>query len=597
MDEQKNQEERFIFEEETVEIRTMEKDIAKLKAQGGDVFTGEKKIVPKKFKPKEELKKENSEDVEKKKKTDRFVEELKEEMKNKSEEGEEATHPTKEESAKEGVITEEDFKSSLSKEINLATQEEVEKKFSISLLAIPEEGGIVMGDGLYARGLKINVIAKPNEGFEFKGWIEEGNIVSEEPAYSIELNRDVTLAAKFEKKKEEVDSLTPTEEDIKDVLSLIAEEEAKKKAEEEAQKKEAREEEEERIKIEEAKIREEKERKRKEEEESEEKMFGKIAELEKEQKEMTATKKELETKKRELEEERSSLQSSLNEVLKRESEIENKEREIESETKNPKKEKVVKKDLWGWQEKRRLVEKERWDWDEKILKISAMIRDVERDREKIEDLEKENQMSLEDVRSKIEKMRLEKEKKELEKELTDIFIAKENKEKRLDKVRKEKQDTEHSLNIVNEKIGELIELKKEIENREAIESDPLLKKKVEKERWNVEDDIKTIEERKWVEEGKLREIMERERRAEQDRSEIESRKNQLKKRIDEIETAMEGGNNSLVDKKEEKTEKDSDEEAVKRYILENSGNPSEDIEKADRDILFFKYILKRAKQS
>lgn len=597
MDEQKNQEERFIFEEETVEIRTMEKDIAKLKAQGGDVFTGEKKIVPKKFKPKEELKKENSEDVEKKKKTDRFVEELKEEMKNKSEEGEEATHPTKEESAKEGVITEEDFKSSLSKEINLATQEEVEKKFSISLLAIPEEGGIVMGDGLYARGLKINVIAKPNEGFEFKGWIEEGNIVSEEPAYSIELNRDVTLAAKFEKKKEEVDSLTPTEEDIKDVLSLIAEEEAKKKAEEEAQKKEAREEEEERIKIEEAKIREEKERKRKEEEESEEKMFGKIAELEKEQKEMTAAKKELETKKRELEEERSSLQSSLNEVLKRESEIENKEREIESETKNPKKEKVVKKDLWGWQEKRRLVEKERWDWDEKILKISAMIRDVERDREKIEDLEKENQMSLEDVRSKIEKMRLEKEKKELEKELTDIFIAKENKEKRLDKVRKEKQDTEHSLNIVNEKIGELIELKKEIENREAIESDPLLKKKVEKERWNVEDDIKTIEERKWVEEGKLREIMERERRAEQDRSEIESRKNQLKKRIDEIETAMEGGNNSLVDKKEEKTEKDSDEEAVKRYILENSGNPSEDIEKADRDILFFKYILKRAKQS
>lgn len=597
MDEQKNQEERFIFEEETVEIRTMEKDIAKLKAQGGDVFTGEKKIVPKKFKPKEELKKENSEDVEKKKKTDRFVEELKEEMKNKSEEGEEATHPTKEESAKEGVITEEDFKSSLSKEINLATQEEVEKKFSISLLAIPEEGGIVMGDGLYARGLKINVIAKPNEGFEFKGWIEEGNIVSEEPAYSIELNRDVTLAAKFEKKKEEVDSLTPTEEDIKDVLSLIAEEEAKKKAEEEAQKKEAREEEEERIKIEEAKIREEKERKRKEEKESEEKIFEKIAELEKEQKEMTATKKELETKKRELEEERSSLQSSLNEVLKRESEIENKEREIESETKNPKKEKVVKKDLWGWQEKRRLVEKERWDWDEKILKISAMIRDVERDREKIEDLEKENQMSLEDVRSKIEKMRLEKEKKELEKELTDIFIAKENKEKRLDKVRKEKQDTEHSLNIVNEKIGELIELKKEIENREAIESDPLLKKKVEKERWNVEDDIKTIEERKWVEEGKLREIMERERRAEQDRSEIESRKNQLKKRIDEIETAMEGGNNSLVDKKEEKTEKDSDEEAVKRYILENSGNPSEDIEKADRDILFFKYILKRAKQS
>lgn len=596
MDEQKNQEERFIFEEETVEIRTMEKDIAKLKAQGGDVFTGEKKIVPKKFKPKEELKKENSEDVEKKKKTDRFVEELKEEMKNKSEEGEEATHPTKEESAKEGVITEEDFKSSLSKEINLATQEEVEKKFSISLLAIPEEGGIVMGDGLYARGLKINVIAKPNEGFEFKGWIEEGNIVSEEPAYSIELNRDVTLAAKFEKKKEEVDSLTPTEEDIKDVLSLIAEEEAKKKAEEEAQKKEAREEEEEKIKTEEARIREE-ERKRKEEEESEEKMFGKIAELEKEQKEMTAAKKELETKKRELEEERSSLQSSLNEVLKRESEIENKEREIESETKNPKKEKVVKKDLWGWQEKRRLVEKERWDWDEKILKISAMIRDVERDREKIEDLEKENQMSLEDVRSKIEKMRLEKEKKELEKELTDIFIAKENKEKRLDKVRKEKQDTEHSLNIVNEKIGELIELKKEIENREAIESDPLLKKKVEKERWNVEDDIKTIEERKWVEEGKLREIMERERRAEQDRSEIESRKNQLKKRIDEIETAMEGGNNSLVDKKEEKTEKDSDEEAVKRYILENSGNPSEDIEKADRDILFFKYILKRAKQS
>lgn len=58
-------------------------------------------------------------------------------------------------------------------------------------------GGTTAGDGIYDRNETATVIATPEEGHLFKGWYEDGELVSTEEAYSFTVDSNRTLTAKF----------------------------------------------------------------------------------------------------------------------------------------------------------------------------------------------------------------------------------------------------------------------------------------------------------------------------------------------------------------------------------------------------------------
>ena len=61
------------------------------------------------------------------------------------------------------------------------------------------EGGTASGDGTYSDGASVTVLAVASEGYEFKGWAENGSIVSTEANYTFNATADHTLTATFEK--------------------------------------------------------------------------------------------------------------------------------------------------------------------------------------------------------------------------------------------------------------------------------------------------------------------------------------------------------------------------------------------------------------
>ena len=58
-------------------------------------------------------------------------------------------------------------------------------------------GGTTAGDGDYDKGATATVIATPEEGYLFKGWYENGQLVSNDASYSFTVTENRTLTAKF----------------------------------------------------------------------------------------------------------------------------------------------------------------------------------------------------------------------------------------------------------------------------------------------------------------------------------------------------------------------------------------------------------------
>ncbi len=71
-------------------------------------------------------------------------------------------------------------------------------EFTITLSAQPEEGGLVRGGGEFKRNEMITVSAYAEEGYVFKNWTEEGNVVSEKEDYKFPVTKDRNLVANFE---------------------------------------------------------------------------------------------------------------------------------------------------------------------------------------------------------------------------------------------------------------------------------------------------------------------------------------------------------------------------------------------------------------
>ena len=72
-----------------------------------------------------------------------------------------------------------------------------EKLNAVTTAADPAEGGTTSGDGNYALCTNVTVTATPNENYQFAGWYENGEKVSDNMEYSFAVTGDHVLTAKF----------------------------------------------------------------------------------------------------------------------------------------------------------------------------------------------------------------------------------------------------------------------------------------------------------------------------------------------------------------------------------------------------------------
>ena len=68
---------------------------------------------------------------------------------------------------------------------------------TVSATAYPEEGGTVVGTGLFAYGSTATLTASANSGYEFSGWTNQGVTVSTEPSFSITVTENCNMIAQF----------------------------------------------------------------------------------------------------------------------------------------------------------------------------------------------------------------------------------------------------------------------------------------------------------------------------------------------------------------------------------------------------------------
>jgi len=71
------------------------------------------------------------------------------------------------------------------------------KKYTIAASANPPAGGAITGAGSYNHGDAVNLVATPNEGYEFVNWTENGVQVSANATYSFTATANRTLVANF----------------------------------------------------------------------------------------------------------------------------------------------------------------------------------------------------------------------------------------------------------------------------------------------------------------------------------------------------------------------------------------------------------------
>ncbi|HRV02301.1 MAG TPA: hypothetical protein P5539_11470 [Mesotoga sp.] len=73
----------------------------------------------------------------------------------------------------------------------------LEHRYSVEVYASPEDGGAVSGGGTYAYGEEALLIAEASECYMFSGWYENGQLVSEDREYRLDVFNDRVIEAKF----------------------------------------------------------------------------------------------------------------------------------------------------------------------------------------------------------------------------------------------------------------------------------------------------------------------------------------------------------------------------------------------------------------
>ena len=67
----------------------------------------------------------------------------------------------------------------------------------ITATANPTAGGTVEGAGIYGHGMTCTLTATPNSGYEFSTWTKDGEVVSQNVAFSFTVTEDATYVANF----------------------------------------------------------------------------------------------------------------------------------------------------------------------------------------------------------------------------------------------------------------------------------------------------------------------------------------------------------------------------------------------------------------
>ena len=89
-------------------------------------------------------------------------------------------------------------------------------EYEVEVQADPEEAGEIKGEGTYEEGEEVTVEVESKEGYEFKKWEEDGEEITSDKDYKLEVSDDITLKAQFEKIEHEV-SLELDDEEKGDV--------------------------------------------------------------------------------------------------------------------------------------------------------------------------------------------------------------------------------------------------------------------------------------------------------------------------------------------------------------------------------------------
>ena len=86
------------------------------------------------------------------------------------------------------------------KKAHTFTAEFSKEKYVVVAAASPKEGGTVTGGGEFKKGETTVVKASNAQGYHFKGFVINNNVVSENPEYKIkDIDRDINITAWFEK--------------------------------------------------------------------------------------------------------------------------------------------------------------------------------------------------------------------------------------------------------------------------------------------------------------------------------------------------------------------------------------------------------------
>ena len=91
--------------------------------------------------------------------------------------------------------------------INLTANFEI-KKYTVSLSANPNEGGVVFGDGIYNLAETVTVTATSGNFYNFINWTKQGAEVSKNSIYTFEVKEDISLVANFRLKSYNVEVIS-----------------------------------------------------------------------------------------------------------------------------------------------------------------------------------------------------------------------------------------------------------------------------------------------------------------------------------------------------------------------------------------------------
>jgi len=99
------------------------------------------------------------------------------------------------------------------------------EEYEIEIEVEPERSGTTHGSGIYQESEEITVEAEPLDGFEFKAWEVDGEVVSTEKSYIFPAEKNKILTAVFEEKLPEKLSLVyETDNDVEGEVIIIKDE-------------------------------------------------------------------------------------------------------------------------------------------------------------------------------------------------------------------------------------------------------------------------------------------------------------------------------------------------------------------------------------